>query len=316
MPAPRNCRHLTAIPPAADLADRFAELAHLQASVHSLADAVGDWGLAVARGREGLQELAARCHAEMEWVAKIAGTWLGHVREQAGDALLARDWWSFGRQLSADRQEALRLRSVLTAHRVVIPDTIDPSLIEGLRQAKDRLAMSGKLGLFAGPAKRAVQLCEVDGRQPSTAEDIELCLQAVTLDDLRRRMLTSCRNQLARVGGPELDTDVPEDVLGHLLDDLKRALEWPQTWAQLRTDLGAAGIGSPAAVDANALGRLADVCTRACDRILLEGLSRSIRDFDEQAPGRVPVPRRITVVASVRRRALASGCGAMAPPPR
>ena len=270
-----------AIPPAADLARRFATLTQLQASVRSLADAVHNWGLATGRGRDGLQQLAARCHAEMEWVAKIAGTWLGHVREQASDGLLARDWWSFGTQLSQDRQEALRLRQALTAHTVVIPQAPEPALAEGLRLAKDRLSGSGKLGMFAGPAKRMAQQCTIDGRQPSTAEDIDLCLQAVALDDLRRRMLTSWRNQLARVGGPELDTQVPEDVLGYLLDDLARALGWPQTWAQLRADLAAAGITSPEAADANILGRLADTCTRACDRIFLDDLSRSIRGLGE-----------------------------------
>ena len=273
---------LAAIPSAADLAGQFARLTQLQASIRSLGDAVYDWGLAVACGREGLQALAARCHAEMEWVAKIAGTWLGHVREQAGDALLARDWWSFGAKLSDDRQEALHLRGVLTEHRVEIPGIIEPSLIDGLRLAKDRLSGSGKLGLFAGPAKRAVQQCAVDGRQPSTAEDIDLCLQAVTLDNLRRRMLTSWQNQLARVGGLELGTDVPEDVLGRLLDDLRRALEWPRTWAQLRTDLTAAGIGSPAVADANTLSRLADTCTRACDQILFRNLAGWAHSLHEQ----------------------------------
>ncbi len=86
--------------------------------------------------------------------------------------------------------------------------------------------------MFAGPAKRAVQECEVDGRLPSTAGDIELCLQAVTLDDLRRRMLTSWRNQLARVGGPDLGAAIPEDVLGRALEDLGRALS-------LAADVGA-----------------------------------------------------------------------------
>ena len=46
-------------------------------------------------------------------------------------------------------------------------------------------------------------------------------------------MLTSWHNQLARVGGAELGTAVPEDVLGRLLDDLGRALE-------LAADLGTA----------------------------------------------------------------------------
>ena len=273
---------LAAIPSAGDLADRFARLTQLQASVRSLGDAVYDWDLAVPCGREGLQELAARCHAEMEWMAKTAGTWLGHVREQADDPLLARDWWSFGDKLSGDRQEALQLRGVLTAHRVEIPGIIEPSLIEGLRLARDRLSGSGKLGWFTGSAKRAVQQCTVDGRQPSTPEDIDLCLQAVALDNLRRRMLTSWRNQLARVSGPELGTDVPENVLGRLVDDLRRALGWPRAWAQLRTDLTAAGISSTAIADANTLSRLADTCTQACDQILFRNLAAWIHSLHEQ----------------------------------
>ena len=146
MPAPRNCRSWWPSRPA-PIWRRFAELAQLQASVRSLADAVYDWGLAVGRGREGLQRTRARCHAEMEWAAKIAGTWLGRVREQAGDAAPGPGLVIIRSQLSSDRQEALRLRGVLTAHRVEIPDAFEPSLFEGLRLAKDRLSGSGKLGI-------------------------------------------------------------------------------------------------------------------------------------------------------------------------
>jgi very-short-patch-repair endonuclease len=170
---------------------------------------------------------------------------------------------------------------MLTAHQVVLPDVVEPSLVEGLQQARDRLSDGGKLGMFAGPAKRAVQECQVDGRQPSTADDIELCLQAVTLDSLRWRIRTSWHNQLARIGGPDLDAAVPEDVLGPVLEDLGRALAWPQWWAQLRADLAAAGITSPPAADADALGRLAEVCGRACDRIVLDELTGWLRGLDE-----------------------------------
>ncbi len=276
---------LTAIPFAAELEERFAKLSRLQASLRALGDAVYDWGLAVGCGREGLQALAARCHAGMEWVAKNAGTWLGHVRDQADDPLLARDWLSFRAQLSSDRQEALRLRGVLTAYRVMIPDIIEPSLVEGLQQAKDRLSELGRLGVFAGPAKRALQECEVDGRQPRTVADIDLCLQAAALESLRERIRTSWRNQVARVGGTELAAavpeDVPEDVLGPLLEDLGRALGWPRAWAQLRADLAAVGVSSPPAADADTLGRLADVCVQACDQIEVQELSRRFRSLDE-----------------------------------
>jgi very-short-patch-repair endonuclease len=272
---------LTAIPFAAELEERFTKLSRLQASVRSLGDAVLDWGLAAGCGREGLQAFGARCHAEMEWMAKIAGTWLGHVREQADDPLLARDWLSFCAQLSSDRTEALRLRGLLTAYRVVIPDVIDPSLVEGLQQAKDRLSEFGKLGVFATQAKRSLQECEVDGRRPVTVADIDLCLQAAALENLRGRMRTSWQNQVARVGGTELEAAVPEDVLGPLLEDLGRALAWPRTWARLRAELAAVGIGSPPLADADTLGRLADVCVQACDQIAVQELSLRFHTLDE-----------------------------------
>ena len=272
---------LTSIPTADDLAGCFAAMQDLLASVRSLDGAVRDWDRAVAQGPDGLRALAARCHAEMEWFAKTAGGWLGYVRDQAGDPLLAQDWSSFGNQIWRDRQEALQLRAILTAHAVMIPEVIEPLLVEGLQQARDRVAQSGKLGMFAGPAKRAAQECQVDGRQPTTADDFDLCLQAVSLANLRRRMVTGWHNQLARVGGADLGGVVPEDMLGRLLDDLARALAWPRTWAQLRSDLAAAGISSPAAADADTLGQLEDVCARACDQIRLRELSGSAARLED-----------------------------------
>jgi len=162
-------------------------------------------------------------------VAKTAGSWLGQVRDQADDPLLAEDWKSFGNRIWRGRQEALQLRAVLTAHAVTIPDIPEPSLVEGLQQARDRLSQSGKLGMFAGPTKRAAQECQVDGRQPTTAEDFDLCLHAASLANLRRRMVTGWHNQLARVGGADLGGPVPEDMVGRLLDDLARA--WPWSWS-------------------------------------------------------------------------------------
>jgi len=101
---------LNAVPPAGLLAERFATLADLQSSVRSLGPVVRDWSRVVTCGQNGLQTLAARCNAEREWVAKISGSWLGHVRDQAGDPLLEQDWAAFHAQLSQDRQQALGLR--------------------------------------------------------------------------------------------------------------------------------------------------------------------------------------------------------------
>ena len=272
---------LADIPFAADLADKLAKLTDLRASASSLGDAVYNQELALSQGRERLAALAARCNAATEWMTKTAGSWIELVRDQAVDPFLSQDWRAFSDQVSRDRQEALALRGILTAHNVVIPDVVEPAFIEALRHAKDRLAQSGKLGMFAGPAKRAVQECEVDGRQPSTADDIDLCLQAAGLQNLRQRMRTAWRNQLERVGGTELGGAAPEDMLGRLLGDLQAALGWPAAWAQLQSDLRAAGVASPAAADAESLGRLADVCTRACDLILLRELSRAVDGLHE-----------------------------------
>jgi very-short-patch-repair endonuclease len=135
--------------------------------------------------------------------------------------------------------------------------------------------------VFASVAKRALQECEVDGRQPRTVADIDLCLAKVTLDTLRQRIRTSWQNQVARVGGTELEAAVPEDVLGPFLEELGRALSWPRTWARLRAELAAAGVGSPAVADADTLGRLADVCVQACDQIGVLEFSRRLRSLDE-----------------------------------
>jgi very-short-patch-repair endonuclease len=267
---------LAAIPPARDLGRHLAKLAELRASVRSISGAVQDWGRVTEAGQDRLRGLADRCRDEMDWMAKTAGTWLSHVREQASDPLLARDWLSFGAQLSRDREDALELRALLTAHNVVIPAAPEPAFLEGLRQARERLAEGGRLGMFSAPAKRALTDCRVDGREPATARDIDLCLQAIQLGNVRRQMLTSWQNQLGRVGGPDLDAAVPEDALGPFLEDLSDTLAWPRDWAHLREDLAAAGISSPAVADANILGYLAEVCLRAGDQIGVEELSYTV----------------------------------------
>ena len=267
---------LAAIPPARDLDRHLARLADLRASVRSLGNAVHDWGRVAETGRDALHDLAARCRSDMDWMTKTACTWLSHVRDQVMDPLLARDWASFGAQLSRDREDALTLRAALTAHNVVIPAMAEPLFLDALEQARDRLTQTGKLGMFSAPARRALAECRVDGRMPSTAQDIDLCLRAVELAGLRRQMLTRWRNQLDRIGGPDLDAAVPEDVLGPLLEDLSDTLAWPEDWARLRDDLAAAGIGSPAVVDSGTLGYLAEVCVRACDQAKVEDLSYAV----------------------------------------
>jgi very-short-patch-repair endonuclease len=272
---------LNDVPPATELQESLERLSTLRESVRSLDGIVHDWGRAVACGHDGLQALAARCRTEMDWTAGSAGTWVASVRDQASDELLARDWRSFASRLTQARQEALTLRGDLTAHDVKLPDIIEPAFLSGLQEARDRLAQSGKLGMFAGPAKRALQSCTVNGRQPSTAADIDLCLRAAALRDVRRHIATSWHNQLERVGGDGLGGSAPEDVIGSRLTDLARALGWPQVWQQLRGDLATAGISSPPAASAQALGTLTAVCAQAGDQIRLEELTRKLGDLHD-----------------------------------
>jgi very-short-patch-repair endonuclease len=282
---------LSGVPTAEDLRTRFAALAALQDSVRSIDDMIQDWSQAVARGDEGLRNLSGRCGAEMEWLSATTGTWLGAIRDQADDPLLADDWASFCTRLAKAREEAYGLRRTLTAHDVVVPDILEPAVIDGLRDARDRLAQSGKLGMFAGPAKRAVQEFTVDGRQPSTTSDIDLCLQEAELRELRRRVMVSWHNQMGRVGGPDLTRSAPEDVLGQALGDLGRALSWPTSWSRLRADLGDAGITAPVAADAQTLSRLSDVCMRASDRITLQELTGQTQGLHDWLRTGATMPR-------------------------
>jgi hypothetical protein len=272
---------LNMVPAADDLQNRFATLAALQDSVRSLDGMVRDWTLAVASGDDGLRSLADRCRAETEWLTATANTWLGAIRDQAGDPLLAQDWGAFYAYLAEARQEAFGLRGALTAHEVALPDVVDPAVMDGLRDARERLAQSGKLGMFAGPAKRALQDCAVDGRAPVTAADIDLCLQEAGLRELRRRVMVAWHNQVGRVGGPDLPGSVPEDVLGRALDELGRSLSWPATWSQLTADLTDAGIATPPSADAETMHHLAGVCARAGDQIALQELTKLLQGLHD-----------------------------------
>jgi len=248
---------LGSLPSATALADLFARLDELDA-VLAQAGSVA-WEAVDRAGPSIIDELAGRVGDELAWAVKVGGSWLARVAEQAGDHLLRDTWMSFVAAMHSEREQLVTIGRELEAHQVNVPDTPEPGFADALRAAQERLASKGKLGMFAGEARKAVGACSVDGRPPATAADVALCLHALRRAELRRQISNRWSNRAVPAGAPPLGDETMAEELGRHLDDLDRILAGAQRWAELSPALAAAGVTPPIEPTADALSGLAEV---------------------------------------------------------
>ena len=105
-----------------------------------------------------------------------------------------------------------------------MPLHFDGSFTSHLESARTRLKDRGRLGLFDGDAKRALENCTVNGRTPAAAEEVTLCLDALRRSELRRQLIAWWSNRMVHIGGPSLEGAAPEFPLGQRLDEIDRVL--------------------------------------------------------------------------------------------
>nr|WP_240188879.1 AAA domain-containing protein [Nakamurella flavida] len=221
-----------------------------------------------------LTELAGALNTEAEWRRTIDGGWRARLLAQHTDTRLVDEWASAAGTLAALRDRAFTLRARLRAHAVRLPETTPPDLERDLQDAVTRLRGSGKIGLFARDARRALEACTVDGRPPATAEGAQLCLDALSLEVLRHQMATLWMNQAGPLGAEPL-AGYPEESLGARLDQIRECRDAHQRWDELRHRLTAVGLAAPTDPTADALDDAAHL-TRA-----VAALARQ-RAVDEQ----------------------------------
>ncbi|WP_432543036.1 AAA domain-containing protein [Kineococcus sp. SYSU DK002] len=268
---------LTDLPTPAQLALALSRRAELEQQLTAAAPVLTDWNRVDAASVEQLEQARTLVDAEVEHLTAASAGWAATVSEQLTDPLLHEEWVQFATACTTHREQLMSLRTPLRGHDVTVPDTPASDLGTQLAKARDALAAKGKLGLFAGAAKRALETCTVDGHAPATAQEVELCEQALALQASRRSLTTRWRNQFGDVGGPELTSGSPEVECRGPLEVLGGLLGADERWGRMVEALGRLGVDVPVKASLHGATRLQEVValfdTRAVERTLIAELS-------------------------------------------
>lgn len=236
-----------------------------------------------------LELLAADLVQERSWSSRASSGWLAQITNQLSDAHLAAEWPTFVGHIKAEREQILTTLRGIEADTISVPPLPDPLFDAQLADALDRLSGKGKLGVFAGNAKKALADCTINGRTPSTAEDVTKCIAARRVQELRLQLSTRWSNRVGHLDGPALDSSRPEAAVGAYLDDIDAALAGPSRWLELRARLATVGIHTAAPATPSAAERLIDVVhvatRRAAERQAIADLDALRSRLDDGARG-------------------------------
>lgn len=224
------------------------ELQVLRAQLAEVESSVADWSRIDATPPQLLAEIIGSLEEAEQWRREVAGSWLDVVRVECSTPLTREEWQEFTDGVTASREAAVIQRRATAAFDVRVPDPVDDALQSGLREARERFAAGKGVGrVFHRAAARAIALCSVDGRPPTTAEKVDLCLAALARKEHQRRLKALWANGTGRVNGPDLDDrSAPEDSVAEQLDALRRAIAWPtETWPNLAAQLRALDVRAP-----------------------------------------------------------------------
>lgn len=235
---------LERLPDAEQLRTHFDEISQAQELVGGQGDWVSDWGTLRTAGREGLATVHRALSAEAATRSSCEVEWLTLLAPRLEDELQRADWAEFTTSISADREAIFSLRPRVAAHNVQVPANPTPQFVAALSRAKERLGERGKLGMFAGELKEALSLCTVDGRIPSTAEEVQLCLDQVQLQGLREALARRWSSQVEAIHGPDLELGRPEDSLGSHLQGIEVVTTQGDRWSELAARLAEIGLRS------------------------------------------------------------------------
>jgi len=276
---------LQRLPREGKLVELIARRDQVRAALATAAPEIEEWAGIDGAPPPHLADLRTRLEAEANALEIASQPWLAAVSSQLSDPLLNQDWRRFLDEVTADRQRVLALRPQLSAHHVELPAHTGPAFVARLEQARARLAERGKLGMFSGEVKKAIESCRVDGATPSTAYAVSVCLLAVHLGWSRQQLHRRWLNQIGPFQGPDLPADRPEDLLGTLLAQLAEILLAPQRWTQLTRDLQTIGVTARGGHQANTVARLLEVIDIARARVhereittQLDDLARYLRE--------------------------------------
>ena len=234
---------LGGLPTGSTLVGYWSELDQVSDQL-ALLDPITDWEKFDSCDGPSRESLAATVTNLRKKAEAADEPWLERVAEKLSDPLLAAEWKRFIETIGAERAKAVEMRGNLAARQIQVP-AFDPALKAALVEARARLLEKGKLGLFSGKAKEALERCQVDGRAPSTAAEVDLCLGALDLAEIRRALQQRWASQIALVAGPTVDDSVPEEAVSRYLHELDFVLSRRAFWDAFVAESKELGIQFP-----------------------------------------------------------------------
>lgn len=271
-----------ALPTGSALADRHAEVARLRDALADNEAHVASWDSVDLAGAQQLGALAADLQGWGEWLTALAGSWVAAVLAAAREPRLAAVWRDFCEGAASDVEAVLATTRALAADMVVIGGPGEggepgPEFVAALSEARERINAGKGVGPFQRSARKALDACQVNGRTPTSAADMDLVFAEVARRSAQRRLTTRWTNIAARTAVPALSGTRPveEELAGHVAA-VRAALDWPaKVWPALADRLRRAGLVVPEASAAVDLINLAKVCRSLTHRARLTELEQA-----------------------------------------
>lgn len=229
------------LPTPSELEELLRHKASGQDSANAVKSSFRNWEAFVAADPAAVDALASDLESAASLLVEVEGSPYGPVLQHAFDPLRAREWAHYLERLVEFREHAYAFRAPLLTHDVALPDLLEPTVLQRLEDAREVLEAKGKLGLFDRAAKRTMEQFSVDGRTPSTVDDVSLCIAAASLEGVRGHIQALWRNQSPM--RTNALSQRPEDDVSAEISMFERIQSYPGLAAVLNDRLSAIGHG-------------------------------------------------------------------------
>lgn len=231
------------LPVGSDLAILFETADNGYTRANAVQKQFSDWKLfttAENEQRKQAQLSAANLLACLEELE--ASPYEPHI-SRLGDELLKEELSLYSSTLSGLREQAIGLRSSLMTSVVTSPTEATEDSVVQIEEVLQHLRSKGKLGLFDGKLKKVLGQFTVDGREPRTAADADMCVLAAKLDLVRQQLVRVYRNQSA-IAHEFTTSSRPEDDVSQEIISVNQILGLPDQRKTVTARLSSVGVSS------------------------------------------------------------------------
>ncbi|GAA2199995.1 AAA domain-containing protein [Sinomonas flava] len=238
---------LAAVPNPGDL-PTLVEVGHLwevAADGDTAADGVrhafADWQRFSESDRSRIVKARESVAAFADVLAGLESSSFKELVARLDDALLVKELEQYTSTLVSLREQAMAHRTSLMAHTVEFTEPATPDSLAVVQQARDKLGVSGKLGMFDGRLKKALAAYTVNGQPARSAVDAALAADAVSLELARAQLVRVYTNQ-PRAGVARILSVRPENDIADEIDTLRVLMSLPGKRHEVATELYELGV--------------------------------------------------------------------------